>query len=190
MVYRTLSTIATVDRPLRHWAICPITGKATPLNRSPRLPFTGSIRSHRGASASTQQMLNTKRSGLEKCSGARSMDFGSDAARQWLGGRHRCWASLQSMPTASLLHPGIEGVAQAVAEEVEGEHRQGEGDDRPDQHVRVGAHRLDTLRDHQAPAGGRRFDTEAEEGEPRLIEDRAGDAERGGDDDRGQAVRE
>ena len=64
---------------------------------------------------------------------------------------------------------GIGRVAQAVAEEVEGEDDQDHGHDRIEQ-PGIERHHVDVLRlvEHHAPAGDRRPEAEAEEGEGGL----------------------
>ena len=83
---------------------------------------------------------------------------------------------------------GIEGVAQAVAHEVDGEHgdqdgEAGEGDHPPgaqDELARVGQ--------HGAPFGRRRLGAQAEEAQRRGVEDGVGEAQGGLHDERRQAV--
>ena len=79
----------------------------------------------------------------------------------------------------------IERVAQAVAEKIEGEHREEDGDDGEDRRMRrrheVGA----GLVEHRAPFGHRRLRAESEEGERRRRDDRSTDAHREVDEDDG-----
>jgi hypothetical protein len=85
---------------------------------------------------------------------------------------------------------GVEGVAEAVAEEGEGKHHQGDGDGREDDEAGEGEDGAVGLEDHRAPAGGSRVDTEADEAERGLCEDRARHAEGHDHDDRPEGVRE
>src|SRR5690606_12938173 len=73
---------------------------------------------------------------------------------------------------------GVDRVAQAVAEEVEGEHDEREREARVDGEVRVGAHRGDALRDHGPPARRGRRRADPDEAQERLGGDEGGDRER------------
>ena len=88
---------------------------------------------------------------------------------------------------------GVGGVAEAVAEQVEGQHRH-DHEDRRDQHPRVQGHRLDVLRlvQQHPPAHHRRAQPQAQEAERRLAQDHARDRQGQVDDqvaqERGQQV--
>src|SRR6185503_18975928 len=82
----------------------------------------------------------------------------------------------------------VEGVAQAVAEQVEAEHgdedgQAGEGGDPPRRGEELAA-----FHDHVAPAGQRRLGAEAEIAEARLDEDRLAEHEAGLHDDHRERV--
>src|SRR6185369_7654419 len=81
----------------------------------------------------------------------------------------------------------IERVAQAVAEDVEGEHGDEDRHARPEHEVR---HRVVVhgVREHAAPRRGRRADADAEEGQRRLEEDVRRDQQRRVDQDRREQV--
>src|SRR5690606_24722416 len=100
------------------------------------------------------------------------------------------WGSLMSCLSRGLaaVRPGVERVAQAVAEEVEREdrdHDHGAGEDRD---VRRAAQVAPPLVEHGAPLGRGRLRAQPEEAEVRGREDRRGHAERDLDDDRRQGV--
>src|SRR4051812_10584924 len=87
--------------------------------------------------------------------------------------------------------PRVEDVADAVAEHVEGEDGEEDGDAGTDAHppeavAEVGAGVVDV----RAPGGRRRLGAEAEETETRLGKDGEGDAERRLDDQRVEDVRQ
>src|SRR5512143_1361524 len=72
--------------------------------------------------------------------------------------------------------PGIERVTQAVAQEVEGEHGDGERQRREDSLVGIAAEAGRASGDHGAPGGCGRVDAQADEGEEGL----GGDVTRNG----------
>ena len=82
----------------------------------------------------------------------------------------------------------VEGVAQAVAEQVERQHGDEDGQTRHD-HVRgVDLERLDRLGQHLAPGRRRRLHADPEEGERGLVQDVGGDGQRGVDEHRRSQV--
>src|SRR5471030_2769913 len=62
-----------------------------------------------------------------------------------------------------LTGPRVERVAQAVAEEVEGENREEDGQPRGENELRVDLVPLGGVREHAAPRGTWRLDADAEE---------------------------
>src|SRR3954462_11977469 len=84
----------------------------------------------------------------------------------------------------------VESVAQTITEEPVSEHRQEDAEDRGDRQVRVTAEELLPFAHHAAPRGLRWPDTDANEREERLAEDRLWDREGDRDDQGGQAVRQ
>src|SRR5262249_37653533 len=83
----------------------------------------------------------------------------------------------------------VEHVAQAVAEEVEGEADAEYGEARHGGQPPAPQHVLPPGREHGAPFGQRRLRAEAEEAEPRRGQDDAGHVEGDAHDDRGDAHR-
>src|SRR2546425_2898965 len=87
------------------------------------------------------------------------------------------------------LHPRVERVAKAVADEGEGQHDDRDAErwkqDRPGR----GREDHESLVDHHAPGRRWRLDPDTEERQRRLGEHRARDAERDGDDDGREHVR-
>src|SRR5438105_4479087 len=81
----------------------------------------------------------------------------------------RSWTSSRACVTrASGLQPGVEGIADSIAEDVRGEHGQEDGDPgKGDEESRAEEITLG-VGEHVAPTRGRRLDAEAEEGERRL----------------------
>src|SRR5262245_8992903 len=79
---------------------------------------------------------------------------------------------------------GVGGIAQSIAYEVEGQHRD-DDDQARDQQPRRQRQGLDVLRllQQHAPADGRRADAEPQEGERGLVDDHHRNGERGGGDD-------
>src|SRR5262249_45597454 len=77
---------------------------------------------------------------------------------------------------------GIERVAEAVPEQVDGED--GDGDDQPREGREPpgGAQEVAAVAEHGAPVGGRRLDAESEEAQCRAGDDGVGNAERRQDD--------
>src|SRR3712207_4117326 len=69
------------------------------------------------------------------------------------------------------LHPRVQRVAQAVAEEIEGENGDGDEHAGRDADVRVGADVGAPGREDRAPGGLRRLRAEAEEAQRRLGQD-------------------
>src|SRR5262245_39047773 len=93
-------------------------------------------------------------------------------------------AVLQYSPSSAAVPLGrVEGIAQAVADEIEGERKdedRGTGyEHQPGRAQKVGL----ALEDHHAPGRGRRLDAAAEEGQHGFEEDGGGDAERRVDGD-------
>src|SRR3712207_7449809 len=80
---------------------------------------------------------------------------------------------LASKAATLLPHPRVEGVAQPVAEHVEGEHEQAEDQRRVEQQVRVEPHLSRAVADQGPERGVRHLDAEAYEAQDRLVEDRA-----------------
>src|SRR5688572_5014095 len=105
--------------------------------------------------------------------------------RPMIGPRRR---PVKRAPAAPLLQARIERVAQAVAEQVEAEHRDEDRQPGEERQPGVGLDEGDVGLEVPPPAGRRRLRAEAEEAERGLHDDRGGDAERGGHDDRRQAV--
>ena len=94
-------------------------------------------------------------------------------------------------PTAMLhthLRARVEGVADAVAEDVERQHGQHEHQAGHDRLVRRGDDRLDAVADHRPPGRLRGPHAGAEERQRRLEQDRVGDHQREEDDDRRRQV--
>ncbi len=84
----------------------------------------------------------------------------------------------------------VERVPQAVSEEVEGEHGQGDGKPREKDEVRRAEKLIALPTKHRPPFRGRGLRAEAEEGERRRIQDGCGDAQRSRNDQRRQRVGE
>src|SRR3712207_6109341 len=84
----------------------------------------------------------------------------------------------------------IEGVAQAVADEVETEQGRDQENGGEDQHPSGVLNALGTLRDEHAPAGIRFLDAEAEEREEALEQDHLRHEERHVDDHGAEGVRD
>src|SRR5215204_6935124 len=80
-------------------------------------------------------------------------------------------------------HPGIERIAETIAEEIEGQHGQRQCEGGGDEHVRIGAEIGDRFGDHQPPAWHRRPRAKSQEADARLIDDGLRDADGRGDDD-------
>jgi len=72
----------------------------------------------------------------------------------------------------SRAHPRIENVAQAVAQQVEAEHRrhQRQAGEEPTSHHSPVEMKRRAFRDHDAPFGRRRLDAEADEGQAGRVE--------------------
>ena len=99
-------------------------------------------------------------------------------------------ADLEQRHGAQLLQLGVERVAQAVAEQVEGQHGDQDGEAREGHHPPGAQHELARVGQHRAPFRRRRLGAEAEEAQCRGVEDRGGEAERRLHDQRRQAVRQ
>jgi len=86
--------------------------------------------------------------------------------------------------------PRIEGVAHALADQVEGAHREEDGQaGQEHQHPGVGIeHVLEAIRHQEAPGGGRLRGAETEEAERAFEEDGRPDAERRSHQRRREAV--
>src|SRR6266849_2592176 len=87
-------------------------------------------------------------------------------------------------------HPGVEGVAQAVAQPVERHKRDRERDRRRQHNVRREVHTVIAVGCHGAPRGRRRGKAQAQEAQERLEKHSGGDGESRLDDDRSECVRE
>ena len=98
---------------------------------------------------------------------------------------------LAARPTPSLA-PRVEGVPQAVADEVDAQDEQRDQDAgrQPEPRGVLQDGRRPGLDDHVAEARLRRLDAEAEERQRRFEQDRAGDAERRDDRERADEVRQ
>src|SRR5262249_33173327 len=79
--------------------------------------------------------------------------------------------------------PGIEGAAQAVAEQVDRQHGQEDGEAREGGHPPRLADEARAVAEVAAPARGRRADADTEEAEARLHDDRHPNQERRLDDE-------
>src|ERR1041385_1722704 len=97
-------------------------------------------------------------------------------------------SSMRRIVANSALHPRIERVPEAVADEREREHRDGDRDGGERDLVGRAEDGLVAVLDHHAPARRGRRDADAQIAEHRLQEDGLGDAERQRDDDRTQRV--
>src|SRR3990172_3569892 len=86
--------------------------------------------------------------------------------------------------------PGIEGVAQAVAEQVQAEPREGEGQPREQAHPEGLADHVLPAGDHVPPRGDVGRDADPEEAQDRLGQDRVREDERPLDQERPHAVRQ
>src|SRR5262245_54244224 len=95
--------------------------------------------------------------------------------------RRRVWQCSRSCAAVPLGR--VEGIAQAVADEIEGERKDEDGgtgyEDQPGGAQEIGL----ALEDHHAPGRGGRLDAAAEEGQHGFEEDGGGDAERRVDGD-------
>src|SRR5690554_2546762 len=85
------------------------------------------------------------------------------------------------------IHPSsfssrVEGVAEAVAEEVEAEESEGKGEAGEDQEPRILLHAFGAFFDEHAPGTHGRLDSETEETQERFQQHDAGNSERGIDD--------
>ena len=76
---------------------------------------------------------------------------------------------------------GVEGVAEAVAEEVDAEDGEGDGEAGPDDAVRGEGQERDAVVEQAAPGGEVGREAQAEEAQGALGDDRRGDVQRGGD---------
>src|SRR5215472_17303629 len=88
-------------------------------------------------------------------------------------------AWLELLQAASHVEIGIEGVAERVADEVDGHYRHEEGHPREEGEPVARVDVLPPLREHAAPGGNGHGHPEPKEGEPRLGEDGDGDPEGG-----------
>ena len=88
----------------------------------------------------------------------------------------------------SALELGVEGVPQAVAEQVQGKHHQRDGDGGNHQPIGVGAHAVEGIGGQTAKAGHGGVDAQTQEGQKALGKDGAGDLQSGGNDDHADAV--
>src|SRR5665213_4016469 len=96
--------------------------------------------------------------------------------------------SLRSGITALLPQARVEGIAQAVAHQVEAQHRQEDGQARERQLVRGLEDERARHAQHRAPLGGRRLHAQAQETQARGDQDRHTDYQRCVEDDRGECV--
>ena len=79
--------------------------------------------------------------------------------------------------------PGVEGVAETVAHEIEGQQGEREDHRRGDQQPGALLHDVGAVLDHEAPGGHRGLDAEAEEADERLEHHDAGHGQGGVDRD-------
>src|SRR6267143_1133739 len=86
------------------------------------------------------------------------------------------------------LQARIKGIAQPVAEEIDGKHGQHDGEPGEGGEPPGGGEVVPPIRQHPAPGGRGRLDPEPEEGEGRLVDDHERQLERGHHDDRGQGI--
>src|SRR3954453_595632 len=105
------------------------------------------------------------------------------------------WVSHSPSGTVELLRgrsagPGVEGVAQAVTEEVEGEHGEEDGQSGRHHEPRVDLVPAGGGAEHAAPRRGGRLDADAEERQGGLEEDVRRDEEGRVDEDRREEVRQ
>src|SRR5712692_6198780 len=133
-----------------------------------------------GAEKATSAIVNTVASKIKR-TGSSTPRWGTRlsmarASRRFLTG------------CAALFQARIEGVAEAVTEEVEAEDGDEDGQPREERQPGVGLDEGHIGLEVPAPARGGRLRPQAEEGEGGLHDDRGGDADGGGHDDRGQAV--
>src|SRR5579884_2566188 len=87
-------------------------------------------------------------------------------------------ASLSPVSTQRTVD-GIQCVAQPIAEQVEPEHGESDGDAREEHHPGIGAVITLRLVDHVAPGGRGRLHADADEAQRRLDEHGRGDTQRG-----------
>ena len=85
--------------------------------------------------------------------------------------------------TLSAPLPGVKGLADAVADEVPGEHDEEDGKPGKRRQPPGDSNELPARGEHVAPGGSGRLDAESEEAETGLDEDGVAHAERGLDDD-------
>src|SRR6185436_16328292 len=93
-----------------------------------------------------------------------------------------------SADRSALAEAGVEGLAQALAEEIEGENDDENRRARDQREPRRVEDEALAVREDVAPGRARGRHAEAEERQARLDQDRAGDAERGRDQDRADRV--
>src|SRR5258708_21266149 len=82
-------------------------------------------------------------------------------------------ASAAPAPCGLMIEPGIEGIAQPVAEEVKARHRRRDHEAGKDREPRRRCQILLSIVEHVAPACHRRLDAVAEKADVRFHEDRA-----------------
>src|SRR5262245_16687476 len=99
-------------------------------------------------------------------------------------------ARRQNRAAAELLEAWIERVPKAVAEEVEAQHGDEDGEPREEREPRVGLDERDVGLEIPPPARRGRLRAQPQERERGFDDDGGRDSERGGHDDRRQAVRE
>src|SRR5439155_1393345 len=88
------------------------------------------------------------------------------------------------------LPPGVERVAESIADEVDRQHDDEDAEPREDHPVRCDVDEVAGVEEEPAPGRDVRREAEAEERERGLGEDRAADTDRRGDEHRRQRVRE
>src|SRR5438552_697278 len=98
--------------------------------------------------------------------------------------------STESSGAMSEPEPGVEGVAQPVAEEIDGEDGQHDREPRKGREPPRRGDVVPSVGEHPAPGGRGRLDAQPQEGQRRLVDDHERQLERGHDDDRGEGVRQ
>src|SRR3990172_149321 len=87
-----------------------------------------------------------------------------------------------------LFHARIQSVAQSVAQECEGEHRDGDDQGRENGQVRGGEDAPVTVLDEGSPTGVRGRKPDTDEAESRLGDDGSGDTQCDGHNDRSEGI--
>src|SRR5262245_38102895 len=104
-------------------------------------------------------------------------------------GKCVCRSSTARRATSDL-QARIEGVAEPVAEQVDGQHGQHDGQSRKGGEPPGGGDVVSPIGEHPAPGGRGWLDAEPEEGERRLVDDHEGQLQGGHHDDGRQGVGE